>query len=60
MPNPYISSPPHNQVRVALNSIDLGRVVEEWKDLTSPESDAEKVDFRAQTIEFMRSFIDMA
>ncbi len=31
------------QVKVALNSVDLGRVVEEWRDLTSPESDAEKV-----------------
>ena len=26
-----------------LNSVDLGRVVEEWRDLTSPESDADKV-----------------
>ena len=31
------------QVRVPLNSVDLGRVVEEWRDLTSPESDADKV-----------------
>jgi hypothetical protein len=31
------------QVKVPLNSVDLGRVVEEWRDLTSPESDAEKV-----------------
>jgi hypothetical protein len=30
------------QVLVPLNSVDLGRVVEEWRDLTSPESD-EKV-----------------
>ncbi|KAK2162329.1 hypothetical protein LSH36_100g04021 [Paralvinella palmiformis] len=30
------------QVKVPLNSIDLGRVVEEWRDLTSPESDSEK------------------
>ena len=34
------------QVKVPLNSVDLGRVVEEWRDLTSPESDSEKV--RAQ------------
>lgn len=27
------------QVLVPLNSVDLGRVVEEWRDLTSPESD---------------------
>ena len=30
-------------VKVPLNSVDLGRVVEEWRDLTSPESDSEKV-----------------
>ncbi|XP_071115121.1 synaptotagmin-1-like isoform X2 [Haliotis cracherodii] len=30
------------QVLVPLNSIDLGRVVEEWRDLTSPDNDAEK------------------
>lgn len=30
------------QVRVPLNSVDLGGVVEEWRDLESPESDAEK------------------
>ena len=30
-------------VKVPLNSVDLGRVVEEWRDLTSPESDNEKV-----------------
>lgn len=30
------------QVLVPLNSVDLGRVVEEWRDLTSPESE-EKV-----------------
>ena len=30
------------QVQVPLNSVDLGRVVEEWRDLTSPESE-EKV-----------------
>lgn len=27
------------QVQVPLNSVDLGRVVEEWRDLTSPESE---------------------
>ena len=26
-------------VLVPLNSVDLGRVVEEWRDLTSPETD---------------------
>ena len=31
------------QVQVPLNSVDLGRVVEEWRDLTSPEADNEKV-----------------
>jgi len=30
------------QVRVPLNSVDLCTVVEEWRDLESPESDAEK------------------
>jgi len=34
------------QVQVPLNSVDLGRVVEEWRDLTSPESE-EKVSFLA-------------
>lgn len=32
------------QVQVPLNSVDLGRVVEEWRDLTSPEADNEKED----------------
>lgn len=27
------------QVLVPLNSVDLGRVVEEWRDLTSPEAE---------------------
>ena len=36
------------QVRVPLNSVDLGAVVEEWRDLTSPESDADKVSCRPQ------------
>lgn len=30
------------QVQVPLNSVDLGRVVEEWRDLTSPENENEK------------------
>ncbi|BFZ24713.1 hypothetical protein BsWGS_27751 [Bradybaena similaris] len=30
------------QVQVPLNSIDLGRVVEEWRDLTSPDMESEK------------------
>lgn len=30
------------QVQVPLNSVDLGRVVEEWRDLSSPENDSEK------------------
>jgi synaptotagmin-1 len=30
------------QVQVPLNSIDLGRVVEEWRDLQSPDMEAEK------------------
>ncbi|XP_025099645.1 synaptotagmin-1 isoform X2 [Pomacea canaliculata] len=30
------------QVQVPLNSIDLGRVLEEWRDLTSPDSESEK------------------
>ncbi|XP_064628797.1 synaptotagmin-1-like isoform X1 [Lineus longissimus] len=29
-------------VKVPLNSVDLGRVIEEWRDLTSPESENEK------------------
>lgn len=35
----------HDQIgiiKVPLNSVDLGRVVEEWRDLCSPESDNEK------------------
>lgn len=31
------------QVHVPLNSVDLGRVIEEWRDITSPDNDAEKV-----------------
>nr|ABR68850.1 synaptotagmin [Platynereis dumerilii] len=31
------------QVQVPLNSVDLGRVVEEWRDLSSPENDSEKL-----------------
>ncbi|XP_055954893.1 synaptotagmin-1 [Patella vulgata] len=31
------------QVKIPLNSIDLGRVTEEWQDLTSPDNEAEKV-----------------
>lgn len=31
------------EVRVALNQVDLGQVIEEWRDLTSAEVDAEKV-----------------
>ena len=31
------------QVQVPLNSVDLGRVVEEWRDLTSPDNENEKV-----------------
>lgn len=31
------------QVQVPLNSIDLGRVVEEWRDLQSPDMESEKV-----------------
>nr|KAI8725843.1 putative synaptotagmin-1 isoform X2 [Biomphalaria glabrata] len=30
------------QVQVPLNSIDLGRVVEEWRDLQSPDTESEK------------------
>ncbi|NP_001191553.1 synaptotagmin-1 isoform 1 [Aplysia californica] len=30
------------QVQVPLNSIDLGRVVEDWKDLQSPDTESEK------------------
>lgn len=49
--NPFSHHLPHyrfskhdqiGQVLVPLNSVDLGRVVEEWRDLTSPESE-EKV-----------------
>ena len=40
------------QVLVPLNSVDLGRVVEEWRDLTSAESDEKvsvlpKIQFRS-------------
>ncbi|CAD5113444.1 DgyrCDS2611 [Dimorphilus gyrociliatus] len=31
------------QVKVPLNSVDLGKVVEEWRDLTSPDTESEKV-----------------
>ena len=31
------------QVQVPLNSVDLGRVVEEWRDVTGPDNENEKV-----------------
>ena len=31
------------QVLVPLNSVDLGRVVEEWRPIASPDNDSEKV-----------------
>jgi hypothetical protein len=31
------------QLKIALNSIDLCKTLEEWRDLESPESDSEKV-----------------
>jgi len=31
------------QVQVPLNSVDLGQVVQEWRDLHSPEAETEKV-----------------
>jgi hypothetical protein len=30
-------------VKVPLNSVDLGKVITEWRDLSSPEADSEKV-----------------
>ena len=30
-------------VQVPLNSIDLGRVIEDWRDLASPDIESEKV-----------------
>jgi len=36
-------------VLVPLNSVDLGRVVEEWRDLTSPESDEKVSRFRRRS-----------
>ena len=30
------------QIKIAMNTIDLGKVIEEWKDLSPPDSD-EKV-----------------
>jgi len=37
------------QVQVPLNSVDLGKTLEEWRDLASPENE-EKVDFSICTI----------
>lgn len=31
------------QVQIPLNSVDLCQVLEEWRDLISPDNDAEKV-----------------
>ena len=31
------------QIQVALNSVDLGQVVQEWRDLHCPEADSERV-----------------
>ena len=36
------------QVVVPLNSVDLGRVVDEWRDLTSPEAEpVRELEFRS-------------
>lgn len=43
------------QVQVPLNSIDLGRVLEEWRDLTSPDSESEKVCAESYTVRFRKS-----
>ena len=32
------------QVKVPLNSIDLGQVVQEWRELHSPEAETERVE----------------
>ncbi len=40
------------QVQVPLNSVDLGRVVEEWRDLTAPDSDNEKVNISQHAFVF--------
>lgn len=31
------------QVKIPLNTVDLCQVLEEWRDLISPDNDAEKV-----------------
>lgn len=31
------------QVQVPLNSVDLCQVIEEWRDVASPDNDSEKV-----------------
>lgn len=41
------------QVHVPLNSVDLGRVIEEWRDITSPDNEAEKVSRHVTTITHM-------
>ena len=40
------------QVQVPLNSVDLGRVVEEWRDLTSPDNENEKVNISQHAFVF--------
>ena len=40
------------QVQLPLNSVDLGRVVEDWKDLTPPDSESEKVRTRCCSFGF--------
>ncbi|ESN97117.1 synaptotagmin 1b, partial [Helobdella robusta] len=47
------------QVRVQLNSIDLGQIVHEWRDLTSPEGDIEK-DSRLGDICFSLRYVPTA
>ena len=31
------------QIKIPLNSVDLARTIEEWRDLDPPESDGDKV-----------------
>lgn len=46
------------QVQIPLNSVDLCSVLEEWRDVTSPDNDSEKV--RSPPFYLPESFINRA
>ena len=43
------------QVQIPLNSVDLCSVLEEWRDVTSPDNDSEKVRSHTPPLFFISS-----